>query len=103
MSTDMQVAVNDPIDHLPIGVFTIDADGTIDRWNRTLERWTGLRSGDVHGQSLFRCFPNLSARRFRLNPYREWAVSSGFAGPLLVEPTPGDSLGVHAPHAELRL
>ncbi|WP_005031402.1 PAS domain-containing hybrid sensor histidine kinase/response regulator [Holophaga foetida] len=53
------------LDFVPSGCCVLVDDGVIDFWSRTLEHWTGLRSPEIVGKSLFQVFPGLAEPRYR--------------------------------------
>jgi len=56
------------IDQLSVGVFVLDADSRIRRWNRWLQDKTAITLGQAIGKTIEELFPEISVKRFN------WAV-----------------------------
>nr|WP_320134043.1 PAS domain S-box protein [uncultured Holophaga sp.] len=53
------------LDFVPSGCCVVGREGGILFWNQTLELWTGMRSPEVLGRSLFELYPALAEPRYR--------------------------------------
>lgn len=52
------------LDHLPVGVFVIDARLQVRHWNSILEEWTGIPRGEMLGTKIIARFPHLAHPKY---------------------------------------
>lgn len=53
------------LETLSLGIFVLDADGTVVFWNRWMENASGIDSASATGRSVFAIFPELETAVFR--------------------------------------
>jgi signal transduction histidine kinase len=55
----------DLLQHIPLGICTIDENYAILSWNKPLQNWTSMSYGDIAGKSLLEVYPHLAEARYR--------------------------------------
>lgn len=51
-------------DHIPIGVFVLKKGFIVVYWNKVIESYSGILSGDIIGKSILELYPNLKQKRY---------------------------------------
>lgn len=52
------------LDHMPVGVFVLDAQLRVLHWNGILEEWTGIPRGEMLGKEITARFPHLAQPKY---------------------------------------
>lgn len=52
------------LDHIPEGIFIVKQDWSVQAWNRCLESWSGVESGEIIGKPITHYFPHFEQPQY---------------------------------------